>query len=104
MAPLQTEYAHIQIDERGVPMISGTNMKVVELAVERIAHGSSPEEIHFQHPYLSLGQIHSALAYYADHQEELDREIERQLSEADRLRDLLGESAVVTRLRAKGLL
>ena len=28
------------------------------------AHGWSAEELLFQHPYLSLGQIHSALAYY----------------------------------------
>ncbi|MBF0328235.1 MAG: DUF433 domain-containing protein [Nitrospirae bacterium] len=35
-------------------------MKVVELVVEKIAYGWSPEELHFQHPYLTLGQIYSA--------------------------------------------
>jgi uncharacterized protein (DUF433 family) len=42
-------------------------MKVIELVREQDAYGWSPEELHFQHPYLSLGQIHSALAYYWDH-------------------------------------
>ena len=45
-------------------MIAGTTMKVVELVVEKNAYGWIPEELHFQHPYLSLGQIYSALAYY----------------------------------------
>ena len=52
-------------------------MKVVELVLEKMAHGWSPEELYFQHPHLTLGQIYSALAYYSDHQEELDKDIER---------------------------
>ncbi len=39
-------------------------MKVVELVVEQRTYGWSPEELHFQHPYLTLRQIHSAPAYY----------------------------------------
>jgi hypothetical protein len=34
--------------------------------------------IYFQHTYLTLWQIHSALAYYWDHREELDRDIRHQ--------------------------
>jgi hypothetical protein len=37
------------------------------------------------HPYLTLGQIHSALAYYWDHQEELEQDIERRLAGAEQL-------------------
>ena len=36
-----------------------------------------------QHPYLTLGQIYSALAYYWDHREELDQDIERRLEFVD---------------------
>lgn len=35
----------------------------------------SPEEIHFQHPRLSLAQIHGALTYYYEHQADLDARI-----------------------------
>jgi len=49
------------------------------VALDKIDNGSSPEEIHFQYPHLSLAQIHSALAYYYDHQAEFDTEITRQL-------------------------
>jgi uncharacterized protein (DUF433 family) len=64
MSPSTTHYEHIVIGENEVPIIAGTNMKIIELVVEKIAYGWSPEELHFQHPYLTLGQIYSALAYY----------------------------------------
>ncbi|MEW6212747.1 MAG: DUF433 domain-containing protein [Acidobacteriota bacterium] len=76
---------HIRLDEQGVAWIDDTNIKVIEVAIDKIAHGSSPEEMHFQYPHLSLAQIHSALAYYYDHQSELDAEIERRRREADAL-------------------
>ena len=69
---METRYQHIELNEEHVQSIAGTTMKVVELVVEQQAYGWSPEELHFQHPYLTLGQIHSALAYYWDHREELD--------------------------------
>src|SRR5882672_8916271 len=80
MPETMTTYEHVQLDAKGVPIIVGTNMKVVELLMAQLAHGWSPEEIHFQHPYLSLGQIHSALAYYWDHKAELDEDIEHRPS------------------------
>jgi hypothetical protein len=46
------------------------------VVAEVMAYGWSPEELHFQHPYLSMGQIHSALAYYWDHEEEINQQIE----------------------------
>ena len=61
--------------------------QVIEIALERLAHGSSVEEIVEQHRGLiSLAQVHAALAYYYDHEADLNAEIERQLETADRLR------------------
>ncbi|HYM00929.1 MAG TPA: hypothetical protein VEZ90_18370 [Blastocatellia bacterium] len=34
---------------------------------------------------MTLAEIHSALAYYYDHQEELDADIERRRREADQI-------------------
>ncbi|MDX6272623.1 MAG: hypothetical protein QOD28_3846 [Acidobacteriota bacterium] len=73
---------HVEIDEHGVAWIEGTRVKVVEVAIDKIAHGSSPEEIHFQYPHLSLAQIHAALAFYYDNQAELDADIKRRWIEA----------------------
>lgn len=83
MAFTETRYEHIVVDDRGVPIVAGTTMKVVELITAQAAHGWSPEELHFQFPHLTLGQIHSALAYYWDHREEMDGDIARRLKAVD---------------------
>ena len=51
----------IELDGRGVAWIDGTKVKVAEVVLDKIAYGWSPEEIHFQHPHLSLAQIYAAL-------------------------------------------
>ena len=75
-------------------------MKIVELVTAQQAHGWSPEELAFQFPHLTLGQIHSALAYYWDHQRALDLAIERDLALVDDLRRRTPEAPILARLRA----
>jgi len=104
MSLAETRYEHVVLDEGGIAQIVGTTMKVTELVLEQTAYGWSPEELRFQHPYLTLGQIHSALEYYGDHREQLNEEIERRLKGVDALRQQSGPSPLVQRLHAKGLL
>jgi uncharacterized protein (DUF433 family) len=75
----------VEIDAEGVAWLSGTRVKVIEVVLDKLAHGWSPEEIHFQHPGLSLAQIHAGLAYYYENQERLDGEIRRRQASADEL-------------------
>ncbi len=103
MALAATTYEHIALDENGVPIIVGANTKVVELVTEIHAYGWSPAELHFQHPHLSLGEIHSALAYYWDHQQEIDADREQRLREVEEMRRAAGPSAVQEKLRRQGL-
>lgn len=70
--------------------------------MDKLAHGSSPEEIHFQYPHLSLAQIHAAFAYYYDHQAELDAEIQRRWEEVNALAAQEIESPLRKRLRMLG--
>ena len=100
----QTPTAHIQLDEAGVAWIDDTNVKVIEVVLDKLAHGWSPEEIHFQDPNLSLAQIHAALSYYYDHQQAFDTAIEEQLRRVETLMAQAGESPVRQRLRALGKL
>ena len=65
----------IELDERGVAWITGTKVKVIEVATDKLVHGSSPEEIHLQYPHLSLAQMYAALAYYYEHRAEFEAEI-----------------------------
>ncbi|MBI3942721.1 MAG: DUF433 domain-containing protein [Chloroflexi bacterium] len=100
----ETRYEHIVLNDANVPVIAETTMKVVELVLDHKAYGWSPEELYFQHPYLTLGQIYSALAYYYDHQEELDQDIELGLQQVDQIQQTLKPSSLVARLKAKGLI
>lgn len=92
-------YPHIVLDEAGVAWIEGSTTKVVELVVERRACGWSPEELAYQHPTLSLGQIFSALAYSWDHRDALEAELIGRLSRADALRSRIGDGTLAARLR-----
>jgi len=91
-------YPHLTTDADGVPSIAGTTMKVVELVTAQLAHGWSPEELHFQFPHLSLGQIHAALAYYWDHKGDLDADIDRRARYAEHARREAGPSVVKAKL------
>ena len=77
---------HIWLDEQGKAWVDDTNTKVIEIVEDVLAYGWSPEEIHFQHPYLSLGQIHSALAYYWDNADEIDRDIKERIARVEEIR------------------
>jgi uncharacterized protein (DUF433 family) len=89
----------IDLDDTGIAWIHGTRIKVIEVAVDKLAHGSSPEEIHFQYPHLSLAQVHAALAYYYEHQSELDAEIQRRWQLVNDMAASENESPLKRRLR-----
>lgn len=75
----------IELDGRGIAWIGGTKVKVTEVVLDKIANGWSPEEIHFQHPHLSLAQIHAALTYYYENQSLLNAQIQSVLEESGKL-------------------
>jgi uncharacterized protein (DUF433 family) len=94
-----TAYQHIVLDAAGVPYIANTTLKVVEIMEAQRAYGWSPEEYHLNHRYLTMGQIHSALAYYWDHQSELDAILEDREQLTLRAEQSVGESPLRQRLR-----
>jgi len=104
MVATQTEYKHILLDEQARPIIEGTTMKVIEVVMAQIAHGWTPEETKINHRYLSMSQIHAALAYYWDHKTDLDAAIAADYQDAEAIRQSTGESPFVSRLKAQGIL
>ena len=99
-----TTYEHIVLNQAGVPIIEGTTTKIVEIVTEMKAYGWSPEEIHFQHPYLSLGQIYSALAFYWDNADEIDRDLKARLAKVEKIRGQIGTSEIKEKIKEKGLI
>ena len=67
-----TSYPHLHLDSSGRAWWDGANVKVIEVEVDVLVHGSSVEEMAIQFPKLTPAMIHSALAYYYDHREKYD--------------------------------
>jgi uncharacterized protein (DUF433 family) len=95
---------HIRLDDKGRAWIDDTRIKVIEVAMDHIAHGWSAEEIHRQHPDLSLAQAHAALAFYYDHQAAFDHAIAESATAAEKLATGSLDSPGRRKLRAMGLL
>lgn len=68
------DYAHIVKTAGtcgGRPRIEGTRI-TVDMIAEAVVHlKETPEEYQRAHPHIYLSQIHAALAYYYDHQAEI---------------------------------
>ncbi len=103
MTTTKTEYKYVHLDEKNVPIITGSTMKVVELITSVKAYGWTPEELHESYPHLSMSQIHSALAYYWDNQVEIDTDMEKR-EEYVKQAELEAEiSPFAVRIRKMGL-
>lgn len=61
----------------GRPCIAGTTIEVATIAIAKIVHMQSPDEIAVSYG-LSLAQVYAALAYYYDHKAEIDEQIAAQ--------------------------
>jgi uncharacterized protein (DUF433 family) len=58
----------------GKPRIAGTRICVSDVVIWT-EQGRSPYEIVADFPHLTLADVYAALAYYHDHQVEIDRQI-----------------------------
>lgn len=92
---------HIRLDASGIAWIDATNVKVIEVAVDKLSHHCTAEEMHVQYPHLSLSQIYAALAYYHDHKEHFDAQIQQDLREISALREAAGTPPKVAQLRTQ---
>lgn len=59
----------------GKPRITGHRIRVQDVALWHERLGYSVAEIVAHYPQLTLAEVHTALAYYYDHQEEIQQDI-----------------------------
>ncbi|MBW3598038.1 MAG: DUF433 domain-containing protein [Planctomycetes bacterium] len=72
----QVTYPHIEKRAGDVARLKAhPRIRVAQIAMDYLAYGWSAEEMCRQHSYLTLAEAHAALAYYLDHQDEVDAEI-----------------------------
>ena len=75
--PVITEYIGVRPGYcGGEPHILGHRIKVRHVAVWHEQMGMTPTEIAATYPTITLAQVHAALAYYYDHKNEIDADIE----------------------------
>ncbi len=60
----------------GKPCVAGTRIRVQDVMVWHELQGLTPDEIVAQFPQLTLSDVHSALAYYHDHREEIRQQMQ----------------------------
>ncbi len=60
----------------GRPRIDGHRITVEDVAVWHERRGMSPDEIVSAHPSITLSDVHAALAYYYEHRERIDADLE----------------------------
>jgi len=71
---------------KGAPVIEGTGIQVMDIAVRYHLLGNPSDEILAAYPDLTLSQVHDALSYYYDHKEEMDKEWKNSLKRVDEIK------------------
>ena len=70
----------------GKACIAGTRIRVMDIAIWYEHQGMTPDEIVDQFPTITLSDVHTALAYYYDHIEEIQEDIRRNDEVAEQFR------------------
>lgn len=72
----KTRHPYVSINPKisgGQPFISGTRIKVMDIAIKYELMGIGVDEIIDEYPHLKLEQVHDALSYYYEHKDIFDR-------------------------------
>ena len=80
MQKAKVDHPYIEANEKicnGSPVIKGTRVRIVDIAVEYEYLNRTPDEIIGAHPHLKLEQVHDALSYYYENRKQMDEKIKR---------------------------
>lgn len=76
----ELEHPYITIDPtiaKGSPVVSGTRIRVIDIAIEYDRLGLTPDQIIDAHPHLKLEAVHDALSCYYEKRDFFDEEIRK---------------------------
>jgi uncharacterized protein (DUF433 family) len=98
-------YPHIEkYDGEPAHLQRHPRVRVAQLVMDYMAHGWSAEEMCRQHPNLRPAEVHAAMAYYFDHQDEINSEIQLEWQQVQQERRAASPSPLYVRLRSQGLI
>ncbi len=75
----------LRVDEDGTVRVGGTRV-ILDLVIRAFQDGASPEEIVQAYDVLRLPDVYAVIAYYLQHQPEIDAYLAERDEEARRLR------------------
>ncbi len=87
----EIRHPYISVDKKirgGEPVIAGTGIRVLDIAIRYEIMGMSPEDIIVALPHLNLSQIHDALSYYYEHKSEIDKRWKDTIKNTDNLKKI----------------
>jgi hypothetical protein len=100
---LELTYPHVEkIDGEPARLQRFPRVRVAQLATEYLAYGWSVDEMCRQHPHLIPAEVHAAMGYYFDHQDEIESEIRAELDDFDAAHRAAANSSLRLKLRARG--
>jgi uncharacterized protein (DUF433 family) len=78
--------------------------RVAMIVMDYLGRGLGPEDMVRHYPYLKLAEVHAAMAYYHDHQQEIDAEIQAEVDQLEAEAVTKPRSAIWHKLKAQGLI
>ena len=76
VAERKTKHPYISIDPKisgGQPVIKGTRIRVMDIAIKYELMGQSADKIIDEYPHLKLEQVYDALSYYYENKNIFDK-------------------------------
>jgi hypothetical protein len=105
MMTVQFTYPHIEKPKGDAARLERIpRVRVAQIVLDYLAYGWSPDEMCRQHSYLTPAEAHAAMAYYFDHQDEIDDEIRLETEQTREAQTNATRSPFYARMKAKGLL
>jgi uncharacterized protein (DUF433 family) len=95
-----TQPVPLTLDKDGTIRITGSRVTLDSL-IHAFQQGATAEQIHDSFPSLDLGDIYATIAYYLDHQDQVERYLRQQASAARRTRQFIEERQDSTFLRQR---
>ncbi|WP_017299389.1 DUF433 domain-containing protein [Nodosilinea nodulosa] len=81
------EPAPLTVNSDGVVLIGGTRV-TLDTVVAVFNRGSTAEEIVHRYPSLKLGDVYATIAYYLNHEQEVETYLKQRQQQAEEIRQM----------------
>ncbi len=100
--PLELIYPHIvKLPNEPARLDCHPRTRVAMIVADYLCRGWSAEEIARQYAYLALAEVHAALTYYFDHQQEIENELAAEDQDVEAWKQTHPTSSLLLRLKTQ---